>query len=316
MVTMRLRGRGNAPRIMAKQGFFSVTTELLKESVSSWSAHKAPKMGAALAYYTAFSLAPLIILILSIVSLFMERSAAAQSLVSEMSDLVGAQGGKVVQEILDHAGSTSALSWGTALSFIVLWISASGAFGELQDSLNTIWEVPKQKHPWLAMLKERMLSLSMVFVLGFFMVTSLVVSAFVTGLTDWGVSPAGKFGLELVNTLLSLAIISGLFGFIFRYLPEAQLDWRDVMPGAIFSAALFILGKFLLGLYISHSAFASSYGAAASFVVILFWVFYSAQILYFGAEFTRAYTRRHGSHKDTLHDPPLKPRAKQAALAH
>jgi membrane protein len=300
---------------MAKQGFVSTTITLLKESMSSWIDHKAPKMGAALAYYTAFSLAPLIILILSIVSLVMKRDEAAQSIVAEMSDLVGAAGGKVVQEILQHTGSTAALSWGTVLSFLILWISASGAFAELQDSLNTIWDVPKQSHPWLSMLKERLLSLSMVFVLGFFMMTSLLVSTFITGLTNWWISPGSKVALELADTLLSLLIISGLFGFIFRYLPDAKLRWRDVAPGALFSAVLFVLGKFLLGLYISHSSFASNYGAAASFVVILVWVFYSAQILYFGAEFTRAYTQRFGSHQDSPHEPPLKERAKAAVAA-
>jgi len=297
---------------MAKKAEAAAIVSLLKEAGSSWMAHKAPKMGAALAYYTAFSLAPLVILILSVVSLVMERNAAAQDLVAQVSDLVGAEGGSVVQGILDHAGSTQALSWSTAVSLLVLWISASGAFGELQDSLNTIWEVPAQNHPWWAMLRQRALSLSMVFVLGFFLVASLVVSALITGLTGAFISAESKVALEIANSALSLVIISGLFGFIFRYLPDAKLHWRDVMPGAVFSAALFILGKLLLALYISHSAFASSYGAAASFVVILFWVFYSAQILYFGAEFTRAYTRRFGSHQDSLDAPPLKTRVKEA----
>ena len=275
--------------------------------------HKAPKMGAALAYYTAFSLAPLVILILSVISLVMERNVAAQDLVAQISDLVGAEGASVVQGILDHAGSTQALSWSTGVSLLVLWISASGAFGELQDSLNTIWEVPQQKHALLAMLRQRMLSLSMVFVLGFFLVASLVVSTLITGLTSAFMGPGSKVALELGNSVLSLVIIAAMFGFVFRYLPDAKLRWRDVMPGAIFSAGLFIVGKFCLAFYISHSAFASSYGAAASFVVILFWVFYSAQILYFGAEFTRAYTRRFGSHQDSLDAPPLKARVRAAA---
>jgi membrane protein len=300
---------------MANKGEFSVVFSLLKEAGASWAAHKAPKMGAALAYYTAFSLAPLVILILSVISLVMERNAAAQGLVAEVSDLVGAQGGAVVQGILEHAGSTRALSWSTAVSLVVLWISASGAFGELQDSLNTIWEVPPQNHAWWAMIRQRALSLSMVFVLGFFLMTSLVVSALITGLTSSFIGPGSKIALEIANSVLSLVIITGLFGFVFRYLPDAKLHWRDVMPGAIFSAALFILGKFCLALYISHSAFASSYGAAASFVVILFWVFYSAQILYFGAEFTRAYTRRFGSHQDSPDTPPLKARMNEAAVA-
>jgi membrane protein len=234
-------------------------------------------------------------------------------LVAEISDLVGAQGGSVVREILQHAGTVSALSWSTGLSLLILWLSASGAFAQLQSSLNAIWEVPPQKSPWWSMLRARMVSLSMVFVLGFFLVVSLVVSAFITGLTGWFISPGSKILLEAANSGLSLVIISFLFGFVFRYLPDAELRWRDVMPGALFSAALFIVGKLLLGLYISHSAFASNYGAAASFVVILFWVFYSAQILYFGAEFTRAYTRRFGSHQDAPAATPLKPRVKQAA---
>ena len=300
---------------MAKEGIVAVTIGLLKASFSAWSEHKAPKMGAALAYYTAFSLAPMIIFILSLVSLVIKRDDAARGIVAEMSDLVGAEGGKVVQDILDHSSSTAALSWGTALSFLLLLVSASGAFGELQDSLNTIWEVPKQKHPWVSMIKDRLLSLSMVFVLGFFMMTSLVMSAFVTGLTTYWISIDSKFALEFANTLISFGVVFGLFGFIFRFLPDVHLHWRDVWPGALFSAALFILGKFLLGLYISHSAFASSYGAAASFIVILVWVFYSAQILYFGAEFTRAYTRRFGSHQESLDAPPLKKRVKLAAVA-
>ena len=213
-----------------------------------------------------------------------------------------------------HASASGRVSWSTAVSLVVLWISASGAFGELQDSLNTIWEVPEQNHPWWAMLRQRMLSLSMVFVLGFFLVTSLMVSTLITGLTSAFIGPGSKIALEVGNSALSLLIIAVLFGFVFRYLPDAKLRWRDVMPGAIFSAALFILGKLCLALYISHSAFASSYGAASSFVVILFWVFYSAQILYFGAEFTRAYTRRFGSHKDSLDAPPLKARVKEAAV--
>jgi membrane protein len=283
-----------------KKGVISTAVELLGESASSWSEHNAPKMGAALAYYTAFSLAPLIILLLSVVSLFMKRDYASQRIVAQMSDLVGADGGKVVQEILEHAGTVGALSWSTALSFLLLLVSASGAFGELQDSLNRIWEVPKQNHPWMTMIKNRLFSLSMVFVLGFFMIVSLLVSTVVTGLSGWLFSSSSKVGLEVINTLVSLVIISGMFAFLFRLLPDVEIAWRDVVPGAIFSAVLFVIGKFLLGWYIAHSAFASSYGAAASFIVILFWVFYSAQILYFGAEFTRAYARRYGSHRESI----------------
>ena len=288
--------RDRSPVVKNRFGIFSAVVGLLRESVTAWSAHNAPKMGAALAYYTAFSLAPLVILLLSIVSLFMKRDYAAQRIIAQISDLVGADGGKVVSEILEHAGSMNALSWSTVLSLALLLVSASGAFGELQDSLNTIWDAPKQNHPWLTMIKNRLLSLSMVFVMGFFMIVSLLVSALIAALSGWLFKSSSKIELELINTLVSGLIIAGLFAVIFRVLPDVELEWRDVLPGAAFSSLLFVIGKFLLGWYIAHSAFASSYGAAASFIVILFWVFYSAQILYFGAEFARAYTRRYGSH--------------------
>ena len=285
---------------------FPIAVALLKESVSAWSAHRAPRMGAALAYYTAFSLAPLIILLLSILSLFMQRTEATRRIVEQIGDLVGADGAQVVNQILEHAGTTQTLSWSTALSLLILWISASGAFGELQDSLNTIWDAPPQKHPWLNMLKSRLISLSMVIVLGFFMVVSLFASMLIGAGATWWIGPGAKALLELVNTLISLLVFSGLFACVFRILPDVDLRWRDVAPGALMSSILFIAGKFALGWYIAHSSFASNYGAAASFVVILFWVFYSAQILYFGAEFTRAYTRRFGSHQDRPDDPPPK----------
>jgi membrane protein len=240
----------------------------------------------------------------------MQRTEATRRIVEQIGNLVGADGAQVVNQILAHAGDTQTLSWSTALSFLILWISASGAFGELQDSLNTIWDIPPRKHPWLSMLKSRLLSLSMVLVLGFFMIVSLMVSMLIGAVADWWMGVGAKALLELVNTLVSLLVFSGLFASVFRLLPDAELRWRDVWPGALVSSALFILGKFALGWYIAHSSFASRYGAAASFVVILFWVFYSAQILYFGAEFTRAYTRRFGSHRDHAHEPPLKIRAR------
>ena len=304
----------SAPPVPVRGSFFGVTWGLLRDSVSAWISHKAPKMGAALAYYTAFSLAPLVILILSVISLFMKRDDASRRIVAEISDLVGAQGGKVVQEILTHAGSRTALSWSTVLSFLVLWVSASGAFGELQDSLNTIWEVPKQEHAFLGMIKDRLLSLSMVFVLGFFMLTSLLISTLISALTSiWG-DAMPNVALQVVNTIVSIVIISGLFATVFKMLPDVELTWRDVAAGSVFTAVLFVFGKFALGFYIAHSNFASSYGEAASFIVILFWVFYSAQILYFGAEFTRAWSRRFGTHQEHVNaeTPPLKDRVQAA----
>ncbi len=269
---------------------------LLIETAKSWSAHRVPKMGAALSYYTAFSLAPLVVFILSLATLVVKKQDADYYISQEVTNLIGPKGGEAVQEILRHANSTQSLSWGTVVSFIVLLIGASGAFGELQDSLNQIWEVPPQgQHPFMAMIKERALSFVMVFVLGFFMLVSLIISAVIAALSGAVSRHFPSAGLELTNSIISMIVFSVLFSIIFRLLPNVTLTWDDVWPGAVFSANLFILGKFLLGWYIGSSSTFSSYGAAGSFVAILVWVFYSAQILFLGAEFSRAYTLRFGS---------------------
>ena len=269
---------------------------LLLSTVKSWIAHRGPSMGAALSYYTAFSLAPMLVFILSLASLVVKEKDASHYIVLEVADLMGAKGGAAVQEILDHATSAKTLSWGTAISFAVLLVGASGAFGELQDSLNQIWEVPSQRNPFLSMLKERALSFAMIFVLGFFMLVSLALSAFIAALSGAVVNQFPAVGLEVANTAISFVVFSGLFSIIFWLLPDVTLRWSDVWSGAILSAALFIIGKFLLGWYIGFSSISfSRYGAAGSFVVILVWVFYSAQILFFGAEFSRAYTLKYGS---------------------
>ena len=273
-------------------GFFA----LIVQAGKSWSEHRVPRMGAALSYYTAFSLAPLVVFILSIATLVVKKKDASKYIVDEVTNLMGSSGGNAVKEILSHAGTAHAASWSTAISFVVLLVGASGAFGELQDALNQIWEVPPQKHPFLTLCKERALSFAMVFVLGFFMLVSLVLSALIELLSKVVVNQFPAFGLEAINTLISFVAFSGLFCVIFRILPDVPLRWGDVWPGAIFSAALFIVGKFLLGFYIAFSSTSfSRYGAAGSFVVILVWVFYSAQILFMGAEFSRAYTMKYGS---------------------
>jgi membrane protein len=183
---------------------------------------------------------------------------------------------------------------------VILIFSASSAFGELQDSLNQIWKVPPQKQAFLAMIKQRLLSFVMVLILGFFILVSLVFSALTEMLAQWIVVPFPAIGLEVANNCLSFLIFSALFATMFRLLPDTPITWRDVWPGALFSAALFIIGKQLLAWYIGKSTTFSSYGAAGSFVIILLWVYYSAQILYLGAEFTRAYTQRYGSHREAI----------------
>jgi membrane protein len=281
---------------------------LLLDTVKSWSAHNVPKMGAALSYYTAFSLGPLIVFILSLASLVVKKKDATYYIVQEVTGLMGPKGGAAVQEILVHASSTRSLSWGTAISFVILLAGSSGAFGELQDSLNQIWGVTPKQHPFLVMIKERALSFAMVFVLGFFMLVSLLLSTCIAAVSRMVVHQFPVVGLEAANTLISFIVFTGLFSVIFWMLPDVTLRWSDVWSGAVLSSALFILGKFLLGWYIGFSSTFSSYGAFGSFVVILVWVFYSAQILFFGAEFSRAYTLKFGSQRgqEKSHEAPSK----------
>jgi len=280
---------------------FGLIFQLLKETGTSWAADKAPRMGAALAYYTAFSLAPLLVLAFSALSLFYRNnSQAVASITAQARSTIGDQAVGAVQEILDHAASPKTASWGAVTSIVILLFSASSAFGELQDSLNQIWQVPPRKQAFVAMVKHRLLSFGMVLILGFFMLVSLLLSTLTQTLSHWVIIPFPAIGLEVANNGVSFVVFSMLFATMFRLLPDVPLSWLDVGPGALFSAALFIIGKQLLAWYIGKSTTFNSYGAAGSFVVILLWVYYSAQILYLGAEFTRAYTKRYGSHREAL----------------
>jgi membrane protein len=279
---------------------------LLRETAISWDAHKAPKMGAALAYYTALSLAPLVVLVVGMVSLFVEQNSARAEIVAQFSAMLSKEGGATVDAILAHSAKQNASVWATIAGTAVLLIGASGVFGELQDSLNTIWEVPPRERVWLGLIRERLLSFAMVFVLGFLVLVSLLLSAAIAAigvyLKNW--APGFDVFWESVNSVISFGVVTVLFASLFRFLPDIKIAWGDVWLGALLAAALFILGKFLLGFYIGRSAFASTYGAAGSLIIVLFWVYYSSQIFFFGAEFTRAYARCCGSHRDAR--PELK----------
>lgn len=273
---------------------------LLRQTGSSWVEHKAPRMGAALAYYTAFSLAPLLVLLFSIASLIWTgRGEAAGAITDKFTSLIGAQAGDAVREILAHAASTRTASWATVISIVILLFSASSAFGEIQDALNEIWDVPPQKQAFLAMIKGRALSFAMVSILGFLMLASLAASTVIHALKKVLVGFPG-FGWDMLNEGISFLVFTALFAAIFRILPNVPLCWRDVLPGAVFSTIFFIIGKLLLAWYIGVSSTFTAYGAAGSFAIILLWVYYSAQILYLGAEFTRAYAKRYGSRREAL----------------
>jgi membrane protein len=272
---------------------------LLRETFRQWDAHHVPKMGAALSFYTVFSLAPLAILVLSLVSMVVERRAARAEIVGQFRNFVGNEGAEVMEMILTQTAAESAGILGTIVGFVVLLIGASGVFGELQDSLNQIWGVSSKRHPVFILVKERIFSFAMVFVMGFLMLVSFLFSAAVAAAGGWlharcpGLDASWDFG----NAIISLIVIAMLFALIYRMVPDTRIAWRDVWLGAVIAAVLFELGKFLLGFYFGRSAIASSYGAAGSLVIILVWVFYSAQILFFGAAFTRVYALRYGSHR-------------------
>ncbi len=286
MSSSRQKKRLRIPRLDLR-GFFA----LVLESGRAWNEHRAPRMGAALAYYTAFSLAPLVVFVLSVATLVVKKKEADGAIVDEVRRLMGDNAAEAVHDILHHATSVPALSWSTALSFVLLLIGASGAFGELQDSLNEIWGVPPRKHPLLAMLKERALSLAMIFIVGFLLLLSVIAKAA-------GGAILGHDSFFSVNAVADPVISFFAFCVIFRVLPDVPLKWTDVWPGALFSSILFLVGKIVLGWYVSFASTSfSRYGAAGSFVVILVWVFYSAQIFLMGAEFSRAYTLKYGSHR-------------------
>ncbi|MFN0076012.1 MAG: YihY/virulence factor BrkB family protein [Prosthecobacter sp.] len=273
---------------------------LLAETFRQWDAHRVPKMGAALSFYTVFSLAPLAILVLSLVSVVVEHNAARAEIVGQFRHFVGTEGAEMMEMILTKTAAQSTGIFGTLVGFIVLLIGASGVFGELQDSLNQIWGVSSKRHPVFILVKERVFSFAMVFVMGFLMLVSFMFSAALAAAGGWLLARYPGLGgpWEWGNAAISLLVVVLLFALIFRLVPDALITWRDVWIGAVIAAVLFELGKFILGFYFGRSAIASSYGAAGSLIIILVWVFYSAQILFFGAAFTRVYAMRFGSHRN------------------
>jgi membrane protein len=276
-----------------------VIWELLKETFKEWQEDKAARLAAALSYYTVFSLAPLVIIVLAIIGLLYRREEASSYLIDEIQKLVGPSGAEVVQSIVENASQPSSSLMASIIGVGTLLLGASGVFGQLQDALNTIWGVvPKPGRSWLGMVTDRLLSMAMVVGIGFLLLVSLVVSAVLSGVTAYlseFLPPSAGIVSQLLDFLISMAVITLLFAAIYKVLPDVKIKWRDVWMGAIVTALLFVLGKFLLGFYIGRQSFNSTYGAAGSILVLLLWVYYSAQILLFGAEFTQVYTKKFGS---------------------
>ncbi len=271
---------------------------VLQRAFVGWWGDNVPRMGAALAYYTLFSLAPILIVAISIAGLAFGQDAVRGQIVGQIEGLVGRQGAQAVQGMLEGAARPSSSIPATIIGIITFFLGATGAFLELQTDLDAIWRVkPKQSGSFLqALLKQRLISFGLVLGFAFLLLTSLVVSAALAALhTYMGTAFPGVAVLwEALDVLVSLVVITALFAMIYKVLPDVKLAWRDVWVGGLVTAGLFTIGKSLIGFYIGSSAFSSTYGAAGSVIVVLVWVYYSAQIILLGAEFTREYVKRFG----------------------
>lgn len=272
--------------------------KVLKESFKSFSQYKITKLSASLAYYTIFSLGPLMIVILFLAGIFFGRDAVEGSVFTQMRSFVGADAALQIQEIIKNVSIAGKSNFAAIVGVVTLLIGTTTMFAEMQDSINTIWGLKASpKAGFMKLLKDRLLSFGVVASLGFLLLVSLGVSAIIESLNkritiifpDIAVSL-----LYIVNILITFGIITTLFMIIFKVLPDANIKWKDVLSGAIATAILFMLGKFAISFYISKSNVGSTYGTAGSLIILIVWIYFSAIILYFGAAFTRAYAMEFG----------------------
>ena len=268
-------------------------------ALRAWWDDDALRLGASLAYYTLFALAPILLVATAVAGLVFGAEAVRGEIVGQLDHLVGREGARAVQSLLEGASHRRAGILATALGSITFVIAATGAFLELQAALNTIWRVkPNPRANLRAFVLDRLRSFSLVVAIGFLLMVSLAVTAALAALNAWVArrSPSIPLAWSAVNVLVSLGVSTTLFALLYRFLPDVRLRWRDVTIGAFVTAVLFTVGQQLIGLYLGQSSVASSYGAAGSVMILLLWVYYSCQILLLGAEFTRVYAHRHGVH--------------------
>jgi membrane protein len=278
------------PKRMA--GFWALVSEAFNE----WMEDKAPRLGAALAYYAAFSIAPLLVLLVATMGFF-SKGDRLQQIQNQIASLAGDNAADAIVTIFRGVKSSNGGGAATIVSVITLFIGATGMFGQLQDAMNTIWEVtPKPRRVWVDVLRSRLLSFALVLAIGILLLASLLLSAYLAVASRYFQQMLPMTGRiwPFVDFALSFAITTMLFAAVFKILPDVYIAWRDVWLGAAVTAVLFAIGKIGIGLYLGRSSFTSAYGAAGSFLVMLAWVYYSSQILFFGAEFTQVYTIRQG----------------------
>jgi membrane protein len=299
-----------------------------KEALAAWVDDYAPSMGAALAYYTLFSFAPLLLIAVSIAGLVFGPDAARGEIFAQLRDMIGDEGAAAAQSLLQSVNKPAHGMVGTLVGLATLVIGAASVFGELQDSLDRIWRAPPRRGGsglW-TLVRVRLLSFGMILGIGFLLIVSLIASA---AIAAFGKRYANAFGgwailAEALNFAISLVVITVLFAMIYKILPRVYIGWRDVWTGAAVTALLFVLGKSLIGLYLGHSGVASGFGAAGSLIVMIVWTYYSAQVFLLGAEFTHVYARTRGSRREAAdggasrgagEDPELAIERSRAALA-
>ena len=294
---------GMAPAQAWRQGFhFSFRPRylyaLLKSTYQEWSKAKVPRMGAALAYYTIFSLAPLLVIAISVAGIAFGDKAVQGQIVNQIQGLIGADAARAVQTMITSAHKPAHQAIASIVGFVVLFLGASGIFNEMQDALNEIWGIDTTAKTGVRnLVKTRFLSFGMVLGIGFLLLVSLLLSAVLSAVAKYvsGFLPVPAALLHVTDFLFSIFFITVLFAMIFKILPDVRIPWSDVWVGGAMTAILFTVGKFLIGFYIGKSVTASAYGAAGSLVVIVAWIYYCAQLLYFGAEFTKVYATECGS---------------------
>jgi len=272
--------------------------QVVKETGTAWDEDNVTRLAASLAYYTLLSIAPLIILAVAVTGLAFGEEAARQHIAGELAGVVGAGAADAIESIAKNAHAPGTGVFSIAVGIVVLLFGASGVFGELQSALNTVWDVaPKPGRGIWGIIKDRFFSFTLVVGVAFLLLVSLVLSAALTwvGQIFEHSLPGGAALWQILNFCISLAVVTALFALMFKTLPDAHIKWRDVWVGSAVTAGLFTLGKFLLGLYLGSAGVSSAYGAAGSIVALVIWVYYSAQVLLLGAEFTEAYARHFGS---------------------
>ncbi|MEO6422779.1 MAG: YihY/virulence factor BrkB family protein [Candidatus Nitrotoga sp.] len=274
---------------------------LVKETFSAWIDDHAPSMGAALAYYTMFSIAPLLLIVVSVAGLIFGVEVARGEIFAQLQSLMGNTGALAVQGLLESVSQPTESLTAAIIGVVLLLIGATTVFAELQEDLDRIWRAPKRTKDAgiFGLIRTRVLSFGMILGIGFLLIVSLILSAALAALGKWWEPLFGGFGFlaNLVDVTLSFTLITVSFAMIYKLMPRMKIDWRDVWIGAVVTAFLFTIGKFLIGLYIGRSGVASGFGAAGSLVVVLLWLYYSAQIFLMGAEFTRIYSYTFGSLK-------------------